>query len=148
MKLLNNLEGASRIITDPLNRFVTDTEKSTWNAAAIAIEQSGTVPIIQFLSMSPLFSGQSIDSYDTSFGSFVSSLDQYMGSQMIFVDGFYAEGENESGNLESTMFILRDPLIGGICSYTAIQIYNRSTPQLLTLSRTDSSAWIYNAKAF
>lgn len=34
MKLLNTLDGAGQISTDPSNRFVSDTEKATWNDKA------------------------------------------------------------------------------------------------------------------
>ena len=34
MKFLNEIDGASRIKTDPLNQFVTQTEKQEWDSKA------------------------------------------------------------------------------------------------------------------
>src|SRR5574343_136998 len=37
MKFLNEIDGASKVIQDANNRFVTDSEKSTWNGKQNAI---------------------------------------------------------------------------------------------------------------
>ena len=44
MKFLNKIDGADKVVTDSSNRFVTDTEKNTWNGKVDASQVLTDVP--------------------------------------------------------------------------------------------------------
>lgn len=104
MKFLNNIDGASRVITDPTHRFVTDNEKSAWNSKANASHTHTKSQITDFPTSLPA-SGGNADTVDGKHASDFASLSHSHTKSQItdFPTSLPANGGNSDYAYSATM---------------------------------------------